>query len=623
MPDDSANTWTEIQALVDEIAELVESETSVDRFHAETLGRLREVTGAGEAVSWFPRDGEFQPAGRAGGNGRPADAALLERAFATPRAIRTEAEATNATHALCAIRVADEPVGVIEIVQPSATPDVRRRASTQVLEAVAELVGDFHRNRLLVELRDRDRDAEARRAFCRRILTGGSQREVAFHVANEARTYVDCARVSILQRRGRGWRVIAVSGATSVESRARVVRALERLVGTVLRADAEFVHVDGREPSDPLPREILDVLEAYTEESPARLLTVAELRPPSSDGTASRGEFAVVAEHFDLVDSDDIDDRVRRIAPDAALALAAARRPSLLERAAAGGVWWGLLGVAVVLAGVLTFVPADFTVPARGTIEPIEHRRIFAPRGGFVRELQTEYGKDVAADAVVVELVDPDLELEAQRVAGDIETVSLQLAAAEISRLPGRPGTDDGGVDASARAEELEATRDNLLERQRLLDAERKKLVLRSTVAGRVVTPDLERLRERPIERGDLLMEIARFDGRWRLRLDVPDDEFGHVEAARSSDPNLRVEYALATEPERMHEATIDGVALTTELDREGKAVVRADVVLAHSEVPVARPGATVVARIHCGRRSLGYVWFHEALNAVRTWWYR
>jgi hypothetical protein len=30
------------------------------------------------------------------------------------------------------------------------------------------------------------------------------------------------------------------------------------------------------------------------------------------------------------------------------------------------------------------------------------------------------------------------------------------------------------------------------------------------------------------------------------------------------------------------------------------------------------RPGATVVARVHCGRRSLAYVWLHEFWEAVR-----
>jgi hypothetical protein len=35
------------------------------------------------------------------------------------------------------------------------------------------------------------------------------------------------------------------------------------------------------------------------------------------------------------------------------------------------------------------------------------------------------------------------------------------------------------------------------------------------------------------------------------------------------------------------------------------------------------RPGATVIARVACGRRSIGYVWFHDFYAAVRKrLWY-
>jgi hypothetical protein len=36
--------------------------------------------------------------------------------------------------------------------------------------------------------------------------------------------------------------------------------------------------------------------------------------------------------------------------------------------------------------------------------------------------------------------------------------------------------------------------------------------------------------------------------------------------------------------------------------------------------MPNLRPGATVYARIHCGRKPLGYVWFHQLLERLRGW---
>ena len=31
------------------------------------------------------------------------------------------------------------------------------------------------------------------------------------------------------------------------------------------------------------------------------------------------------------------------------------------------------------------------------------------------------------------------------------------------------------------------------------------------------------------------------------------------------------------------------------------------------------RPGMTVFAKLHCGRRSIGYIWFRELFEVVQT----
>ncbi|MCE9548564.1 MAG: hypothetical protein K8T25_24065, partial [Planctomycetia bacterium] len=31
------------------------------------------------------------------------------------------------------------------------------------------------------------------------------------------------------------------------------------------------------------------------------------------------------------------------------------------------------------------------------------------------------------------------------------------------------------------------------------------------------------------------------------------------------------------------------------------------------------RPGATVTGRIYCGRRAIGYVWFHDVIAFIRS----
>ena len=59
-------------------------------------------------------------------------------------------------------------------------------------------------------------------------------------------------------------------------------------------------------------------------------------------------------------------------------------------------------------------------------------------------------------------------------------------------------------------------------------------------------------------------------------------------------------------------------VAPATELSDELTPSVEVVAALPPSEKLTLRPGATAVARVHCGRRSLGYVWLHELWEAIR-----
>ena len=57
-----------------------------------------------------------------------------------------------------------------------------------------------------------------------------------------------------------------------------------------------------------------------------------------------------------------------------------------------------------------------------------------------------------------------------------------------------------------------------------------------------------------------------------------------------------------------------------TQLAEDGQTVVRLVAKPDRQENESQRPGATVVARVQCGRASLGYVWLHDLWDAVRSW---
>ena len=70
-------------------------------------------------------------------------------------------------------------------------------------------------------------------------------------------------------------------------------------------------------------------------------------------------------------------------------------------------------------------------------------------------------------------------------------------------------------------------------------------------------------------------------------------------------------------------EGRIADVALSTDVDGIEEPTVLATVQFDRNQVANLRPGATVLARIHCGRRSLGYVWLHDLFEFAQThWWW-
>lgn len=116
-------------------------------------------------------------------------------------------------------------------------------------------------------------------------------------------------------------------------------------------------------------------------------------------------------------------------------------------------------------------------------------------------------------------------------------------------------------------------------------------------------------------------MTVADLTGGWIAELQVPDDRIGFVlDAQRRHEEPLRVTFELSTDPGEMHAGVLERIANRVELSDDQKPAVLATVNFDDSTIAKLRPGATVLARIHCGRKPLGYVWLHDLIHTVREW---
>jgi hypothetical protein len=149
---------------------------------------------------------------------------------------------------------------------------------------------------------------------------------------------------------------------------------------------------------------------------------------------------------------------------------------------------------------------------------------------------------------------------------------------------------------------------------------------VRSPIAGTVVTYQLKQnLLDRPVRRGEVLLEVMDETGPWRLELEVPEYRMGHMLRAlgRSEDHTLAVEYVPATAVEQRFQATLQSVGSRSNVSEEQGTIVEVFAEIDTGEVPERRIGAEVTAKIDCGQSNLGYALFGDVIEFLqRKLWF-
>jgi hypothetical protein len=172
----------------------------------------------------------------------------------------------------------------------------------------------------------------------------------------------------------------------------------------------------------------------------------------------------------------------------------------------------------------------------------------------------------------------------------------------------------------SGRRSELKQRVASLAEQRRILEAKREQLIVRSPADGEVTTWNVEQLlAERPVRQGQALVEVSDTAGNWELEVQVPEDDVGHVIRAQAElGEALPIRYRSAVNPADDRTAKIAEIHLAAEVRGEDGNTVIVRAPLDGGRPLVERSGAEASAKIYCGRRSLGYVWLHDAVDFVR-----
>lgn len=536
-----------------------------------------------------------------------------------------------------------EVAGVLEIFQrPGAGPTTQRGYLRFVAE-MSEQVGVYLQNHHVRELERRQAAFAQLDEFSRNIHQTLEVKPTAYTIANEGRRLIGCDRLSVATVKGRRAEIVAVSGQETIERRADTIKRMRQLVETVVRTGQPLWY-DGNH--DDLAPQIERVVDAYVDLAHAKSVTVLPLREPTEAGEEQHDSkkpkkeppvlAALVIEQIEVPqDRAAIAERADAVAQHSAAALANA-----LDHQ---GVFllplWKLLGKArwlveaqrlpktLTVAAILVFaiaalfvVPADLALEGRGTLQPVERRDIFAPMPGKVTNVLVKHGDSVEAGDVLVEIESFELEEQIRELEDQLKSVVKQISQKKTARTRRDIG-DREKHDLVMETEVLELQKTGIQRRLERYDEQRERLKVTSPINGIVVTWKVDELRTRPVERGQVLLTVANPDGDWELEIHMPEDRMDHVSRAwngRGKD-DLKVSYILATAPGDEHEGTVRKVYESAEVRGEEGNGVLLRVDIDEKELSELRPGASVVAKVHCGEASLGYVWFGDVIHFIQS----
>ena len=584
-----------------------------------------------------------------------------------PRAILSAADgeqhAGNPTDLLVVAATIDRAAtrtGLIEVFHHPNQPDVEQ-GYLKFLQQVSLVAGGYLERRQMVSLDAQQTALVQVDRFSRAVHESLDPVHTAFVLANEARRIIGCDRVSVLVMRRRKMRLEAVSGQESIERRASAVQAIEALVRVVTKAGDPLWHPD---TSRELPPQIEEELEHYIDESHATALAILPLEKPRPTPVVKSGGVdavavakaeaapnvapepvgALVAEWFSASTFDGGKrPRVELVAEHGRVALSNALTHTGLPL-------FGVLNflgksrvltnarnlprtvlAATALVGVvaaLALVPAELRLEGKGTLEPVHRRDVFADIEGVVDTLEPglEHGAEVKAGQLLATLRNTDLEVALTDILGRKASSEEQLVSTRRGLLEDNKISADEKTRMAGRAAQLQREIESLEQQRKLYEAKKRDLEVRSPIDGVIVTWQVrDRLVLRPVEKGQVLMSVADKTGPWELEVRMPDDRLGHINrAVVESDKagrELEVDYILATDPGTRHRGTVKEIHEQAEVrGEEGNTVlVRITIDPSRHDKEELGAGATVTSRISCGKRALGYVWFHDVLSFIQS----
>ena len=261
-------------------------------------------------------------------------------------------------------------------------------------------------------------------------------------------------------------------------------------------------------------------------------------------------------------------------------------------------------GIAAFLLLFFIFAKGDFRVTADARLEGTVQRVLAAPMAGYVSHASVRAGDEVEEGQVLASLDDRDLKLEQLKWLSQRSQRQREQSEALARRDRAQAGI------LAAQIEQADSQLD-------LIKEQLSRIEVRAPFDGLVVSGDLSQSLGAPVERGDVLFEVAPLDS-YRVILEVDERDVGQLALDQVGS------LALTGMPEDVIEIRVDKITPISTA-AEGRNFFRVEASLVGEPPPLLRPGMEGVGKVEIGPRKLIWIWTHKIVYWLRmfswSWW--
>lgn len=254
------------------------------------------------------------------------------------------------------------------------------------------------------------------------------------------------------------------------------------------------------------------------------------------------------------------------------------------------------LCVGALVLCIFLFGHSEYRIAAAATVEGAVQQAVVAPFDGYVVDAPVRAGENVSRDQVLARLDDRKLKGELRKLqAEELEFVE-QHRQAVVTLDQGKARVLDSQL-KQARAR-LDLVREQIHRTQ-----------LSSPLDGVVISGDWARSVGGPVNRGEVLFEVAPLD-QYRVAMLVEDRDIAGLAAGQAG------EIVLSAHPSRAIPFAVSTISFSA-VDEVGIPMFRVEGAL-NDAVPGLRPGMQGVARIVTGERPRWWLWTHRLTHWLR-----